>query len=429
MGDISKGVAFADGQTVSAADLNNLVDQAVINPGAVTGSKIATGAVAVGHLAAGFTLSPGQVSLANNLLLAGNASNAGVGISLGGGLSIASGVLTLSGVSGAVINSLSIPNDALSYAGVYAGAYGSPTQTLRATINAQGRVTSVSSVTLAGLARKASSSPLTMAVPSAGSSVSAFHGCVSGNNYEAAATAVVSSGTVQSVTVTAGGLGIYLTSPPTIALIGDGAGAAASATLRIESVAIQNIGSGYAVGDTLVVTGDSGTQAALTVASVDSGGGVTGVAIGSRGSFTTVAFAIGRSTTTNHTGNGCTLTLWYQLSGIAVTSGGAGYTFAQVAIGQLAAVPDVWSLSLQCVSADSGTGFSFLVGDEIPVSSIYSTASQNFYPPLAVKIHSTQIVVQRVSSGSLQTLNNTGTGAAVLTDSKWRLCFRGVNFS
>lgn len=45
MPDITKGKTFSSGDTVTAADLNSLLDDAVINNNAITNSKIADGAV------------------------------------------------------------------------------------------------------------------------------------------------------------------------------------------------------------------------------------------------------------------------------------------------------------------------------------------------------------------------------------------------
>ena len=52
MPDITKGKTFTSGETVTASEMNSLVDDAVINASAVTESKIAAGAVTNAKIAA-----------------------------------------------------------------------------------------------------------------------------------------------------------------------------------------------------------------------------------------------------------------------------------------------------------------------------------------------------------------------------------------
>ena len=431
MGDISKGVTFADGQSVSAADLNNLVDQAVINAGAVTASKLANGAVSANHLAAGFTVSPGQVALGQDLILAGGATNAGVGVSLGTGLAISAGTLTLSGIPGGALANGTIPTGAHALTGAVAGLYGAASRAVRVTANVQGQIAGIDSVPIGGLIRKPPVYPLLLALPAAGSSVTAYHGCLSGNNYEALATATTVSGTVAGITVNSPGLPLW-TAPPAISLVGGGGtGATASAMLKVAAVAIQAIGSGYAVNDTLSVAGDSGTQALFTVTSVDSVGAVTGVAIAIPGSFTAVSSAVGRATTTNHAGTGCAITPYYGLDAITVTAGGSGYTSAPtVGIAQVAVVPEACPITLQCT--DPGGDLWFSQYDEVPLGHFIGDYIPNnafVYLPLVVRINNQSVTVQRVGSGdSIQTLNSTG-GGQKIDPTKWKVCFRPVNFS
>ena len=172
MGDISKGVVFADGQLVSASDLNNLADQAVINPGAVTGPKIAAGAISPGHLAAGFALSPRQVTLAQHLLLAGGSGNAGTAISLGTGLEVSDGALVLEAVPGSALANGSLPPGALAASGTAAGTYGAASRSARLAVNAQGQITGADSAPIAGLARKPAVHPILLPIPAAGAAVS-----------------------------------------------------------------------------------------------------------------------------------------------------------------------------------------------------------------------------------------------------------------
>ena len=73
MPDITKGKTFSSGDTVTAADLNSLLDDAVINNNAITNSKIADGAVdnAAVSGSAGIDFSK-LASLSTGQVLAGN---------------------------------------------------------------------------------------------------------------------------------------------------------------------------------------------------------------------------------------------------------------------------------------------------------------------------------------------------------------------
>ena len=73
MPDITKGKTFSSGDTVTAADLNSLLDDAVINNNAITNSKIADGAVdnATVSGTAGIDFSK-LASLSTGQVLAGN---------------------------------------------------------------------------------------------------------------------------------------------------------------------------------------------------------------------------------------------------------------------------------------------------------------------------------------------------------------------
>lgn len=73
MPDITKGKTFSSGDTVTAADLNSLLDDAVINNNAITNSKIADGAIdnAAVSGTAGIDFSK-LASLSTGQVLAGN---------------------------------------------------------------------------------------------------------------------------------------------------------------------------------------------------------------------------------------------------------------------------------------------------------------------------------------------------------------------
>ena len=76
MGAISKGHTFSDGDTVTAAKLNNLVDNATLNNDAITGAMIADSAISSNHLAAGAV---SGASLSSNTVALTALSNASSG--------------------------------------------------------------------------------------------------------------------------------------------------------------------------------------------------------------------------------------------------------------------------------------------------------------------------------------------------------------
>ena len=78
MGAISKGHTFSDGDTVTAAKLNNLVDNATLNNDAITGAMIADSAISSNHLAAGAV---SGASLSSNTVALTALSNASSGSS------------------------------------------------------------------------------------------------------------------------------------------------------------------------------------------------------------------------------------------------------------------------------------------------------------------------------------------------------------
>lgn len=89
MGAISKGHTFSDGDTVTAAKLNNLVDNATLNNDSITGAMIADNAVGSNHLAAGAV---SGASLSSNTVALTALSNASSG---------SSGTIIQSGTGGA----------------------------------------------------------------------------------------------------------------------------------------------------------------------------------------------------------------------------------------------------------------------------------------------------------------------------------------
>ena len=102
MPDITKGKTFSSGDTVTAADLNSLLDDAVINNNAITNSKIADGAVdnaaVSGTAAIDFSklasLSTGQVLAGNEGTPTATTLSGDVTIAADGAVTVADNAIT-----------------------------------------------------------------------------------------------------------------------------------------------------------------------------------------------------------------------------------------------------------------------------------------------------------------------------------------------
>ena len=276
--------------------------------------------------------------------------------------------------------------------------------------------------------------PVLVAVPAtAGTVNSALHGCYSGQNYQATATATQSAGAVNTVTVTNSGLAGRFWEPPTCTIVDPtGSGAVLAAHLKAAVAYPAAGGSGYAVGDTLGVTGDTGTQAVFTITSISGGGGtgpVTGITITTAGSLTVTNTGTPngnpRSTSTSGSGTGCTLSVYYSITSISITSGGTGYTAPTVAIGQAAAVPDIWVATLQCQTAENG----YSIGDEVEISSVLSSVGSLYNKTLSLSVDSKSFYVTRQNGGNLLIYHKTTGNLPAMTAANWKVAFRAFNLS
>jgi hypothetical protein len=110
MGDLTRGETFAAGESVTHTRLHTLVEDATINAGAVTTTKIADGAVTNAKLDASLAMSAGKIALASGKLLGGNGSGAGEAVTVGATLSLAAATL---GVATGGIAAAQLASDAV----------------------------------------------------------------------------------------------------------------------------------------------------------------------------------------------------------------------------------------------------------------------------------------------------------------------------
>ena len=150
MPDITKGKTFSSGDTVTAADLNSLLDDAVINNNAITNSKIADGAVDNAAVSATAAIDFSKLaSLSTGQVLAGNGGtptattlSADVTIAAGGAVTIADDAVTQAKIANDAVGA-----DQLADTAVTAGSYTNAS----ITVDQQGRLTAASSGTSASI--------------------------------------------------------------------------------------------------------------------------------------------------------------------------------------------------------------------------------------------------------------------------------------
>lgn len=179
MGDLIRGETFAAGETVTAARLHKLVEDAEIKAGSVGTTELADGAVTTAKLANAATLQAAQVTLANGKMLVGDGSNVGIATTVDSATlqtsptiavkdgGIATAKIADLGVTGAKLENLS-PSPA--------GTYGSATEVPVVVVDAKGRVTGVSEVAIVGLVEKNETTVLSASIPAAGATYSTGHG-------------------------------------------------------------------------------------------------------------------------------------------------------------------------------------------------------------------------------------------------------------
>lgn len=173
MGDLTKGVTFTAGATVTHTSLNNLVDDATIKAEAVTGAKIAPGTITADKLAASLTFGASHIGLVEGAVIVGGASDVGVEVSLNTAqFEVASSTLRLKDLgvtndklAGSIATAKlagSIDSSKLTAVGT-AGTYGSASLVPVITTDVAGRVTAVTTAACAPTI-----TTKTLAIPAAG---------------------------------------------------------------------------------------------------------------------------------------------------------------------------------------------------------------------------------------------------------------------
>tara|TARA_R100000808_G_scaffold14005_1_gene33472 strand:+ start:1067 stop:2149 length:1083 start_codon:yes stop_codon:yes gene_type:complete len=129
MPDITKGKTFSSGDTVTAADLNNLVDDASINNNAINSDKIASGAVTNAKVSTSAAISFSKLeTLATGSVIVGDSGSA-KGVALSGDATIdAAGALTIAtgAVETAMIADSTGSSDGVTTAKLATGAVSGP---------------------------------------------------------------------------------------------------------------------------------------------------------------------------------------------------------------------------------------------------------------------------------------------------------------
>ena len=143
---------------------------------------------------------------------------------------------------------------------------------------------------------------------------------------------LVVGGTVISYTISVAGAG-YTAVPTATITGGGGTSATANVFLGVVNAVISAAGSGYVVNDvlTFALTGGAATdQTSLTVSSVNGTGAITGLAIQTQGTYSTLPTLYGVSTPialVGGSGTTATATLSWGTTSITANVAGSGYTY------------------------------------------------------------------------------------------------------
>lgn len=158
---------------------------------------------------------------------------------------------------------------------------------------------------------------------------------ISGGNPDIPARALAylaTYGNVSSIAVLSTGSGY--TDIPSVSITPQGSGATiGTVTFKTVHASIYSGGTNYRVGDTLTVTGGTGTSTTLLVTQVSSSGAITSLAINGAGNYTVLPTLSDVATTVlPGGGSGCTVSLIMGINTIAVVDAGSGYTVSPLVI-------------------------------------------------------------------------------------------------
>lgn len=178
MGDLNRGATstFAAGDTITAAKLHKLVDDAELKALSVTTAKLADGAVTDAKLAAGITITAAKVTLPENNILLGNALNVGAHLAVGatlqktGTLDVADAAIVTAKVADGAVTSAKLATISPSPA----GTYGSGSLVPVVVVNDKGQVTAVTTqaISVSGVTKSLTG---IVSLPSAGAFVQVPH--------------------------------------------------------------------------------------------------------------------------------------------------------------------------------------------------------------------------------------------------------------
>ncbi len=139
----------------------------------------------------------------------------------------------------------------------------------------------------------------------------------------------VATGSIASIAVNNPGSG-YTTVVPTVVIGGDGSSGAATARMKLLTLAINAGGSGYAVGNTVTLSGGTSTVAAVITVTAVNTGAITAFTITTPGVYSAIVASFTQASTSGG-GTGATFqTGTWGVDSIVVGTPGSGYTTAPI---------------------------------------------------------------------------------------------------
>jgi hypothetical protein len=128
---------------------------------------------------------------------------------------------------------------------------------------------------------------------------------------------------VTGLAVTHGGAS-YVAIPDVTLEGGGGTGAAATASMTVDSITLTDAGTGYAVGDALLVTLTDQTAAVITVTDVDGTGAIQAAELTSGGDYGVLPES--PAVVTGGSGSGATFVLTFAVLSLTLTNPGTGFS-------------------------------------------------------------------------------------------------------